>query len=921
MADKQVSREIFEAIMKEMVGTFRPSRDGVSDDPFRASGPSRSTPKRYDEDFTETERYSRDDYRPRASSYSTPRRQEAIRSPPSYFSDNRRSRSPHRPDDYYFNSRSEGGESEFVHPRDAVWSDERPFRRPARRDDSFDEVEFARPGPKRDYTRPDNHVSRGRLAYLERRQSAGRGQSTARGQRGGVARRGPGRGSAARAPGRESATRGREARGPGRESATRGPVREARGPVRESASRGPVREPRGPVRESEARGPVRESRGPGRESATRGPGRESATRGPGRGFAGRGPMRGAATRGHLRGGVATRGQLRGAIAGRGQRGGRGASQRGQRGASTVRGRGSKTQGQPRKGVLNGKKGPLREDTIGALMAGSDVVSKLGSKVVKWSGFNKVNTGEFDQRNPAFNSVQTQTFANALASFKFALKPELRYQCFLTVKAPNHAALKKPIVDSEFLGMLVAKGIVENKKSFADLINPLDKYLTSFQQCILKSAHPLLLACNAYELNMKQGFAGATDLSTAYENAMAMCRKSLLLFGQTYSIATSLRQEKILEYVGLQEMAPKPSDFPNMEDSALFGKKYMAQLKAWLEKSGYPMHLQTDQQRPPKESQEELAPEPKVKEIMDDLLENALNALKEKKKAEAEDLDEDAAMEDTVNEKPELWFLFDEASQEYKYYQQKLLELHKQKRADKEAKRAQLKAAAAVSMAAKSAGPSKATTDPQFDEVDASTRQTAENLARFILQLGSNIEDFNMDSLTSNPEFWFLTKKESPAHKFYQMKLAEFTESQDGDAETVITEDTDVTCDDTETKGTINANGSDSALQDSQASELSNEAAKVACESTSANTTPTQTALPQRKRGAQKVARTVTPKKAHIAEESKADDPVKTANEKATGRAGLRKKPKLADDEHVSEEAATKGNAASGDEDSVTGSLP
>ncbi|XP_078527046.1 SURP and G-patch domain-containing protein 2-like [Lissotriton helveticus] len=794
MADKEVSREIFEAIMKEMVGTFRPSS---TEDPFRSSsGPSRT--QRYEEDMGRY-RSPREEYRapePHPAAYSTPTR----RSPPSYYPDPRRSRSPLRSDDYYYN-RSDPREHDFARPREPMWSDEREYRRPPPRREEFG------PGPRRGYGRPEPHASRGRLAYLERKQQAA---------------------AAERMPG----------------SSPRGGA--------------PIRRP--------LRG----------------------------GVVGRGPPRGGVVyRGLTRGGLVGRGMARGGIVGRGMA--RGATTVRGRGAFVARGRGAKA---GRGAAVNGKPGPKREDTIKELMTGSDVVSKLGNKIVRWSGFNKVNTGEFDQKNRAYTSRQTQTMGNTVAAFKCAMRPELRYQCFLTVKAPNHPALKKPTVDQELFGLVVDKGLVENKKGFLDIINPLDKYLTSFQQCVLKSAHPLMLACNAYELNMKQGFAAATDLSTAYENAVALCRKSLVLFGQTYSIVSSLRQEKILEHVGLQEMAPKPSDFPNMDDSALFGKKYIAQLKAWLEKSGYPMHLQTDRDNRPKEPLEDLTPEPSVKEMIDGLLEDAVKTLDEKKKAAMEGEEE---VEE--RERPDLWFLFDETSQEFKYYHHKLLELQNHQQAELEAKRAQLKVAAAVSLAAKSAGPSKPTTDPQFEGVDEKTRQTAENLARFVFQLGSNIEDFNMDSLTSNPDFWFLSKKESPAHEFYQMKLTEFREAaesgeaENNDSEAAMLDDTNEELNNTE--------------QEESETPTSEAVMEVECESTTVST-PTPATLPQRKRGAAK-ARTATPKKASVPEEPKADDPVKTGNERPTGRAGLRKKQKLADEDQGSAETP-KGGATSGDED-------
>ncbi|XP_078526952.1 uncharacterized protein LOC144799486 [Lissotriton helveticus] len=59
-------------------------------------------------------------------------------------------------------------------------------------------------------------------------------------------------------------------------------------------------------------------------------------------------------------------------------------------------------------------------------------------------------------------------------------------------------------------------------------------------------------------------------------------------------------------------------------------------------------------------------------------------------------------------------------------------------------------------------------------VDARTKETAENLARFIVEVGSGIGGgFDLNVLSNNPEFWFLNDKCSSAYKFYEMKLSEF----------------------------------------------------------------------------------------------------------------------------------------------------
>ncbi|XP_078525519.1 uncharacterized protein LOC144798492 [Lissotriton helveticus] len=70
--------------------------------------------------------------------------------------------------------------------------------------------------------------------------------------------------------------------------------------------------------------------------------------------------------------------------------------------------------------------------------------------------------------------------------------------------------------------------------------------------------------------------------------------------------------------------------------------------------------------------------------------------------------------------------------------------------------------------------SRPSLQPQFLDVDDNTKETAENLARFLVEDGKDIEgDFDLTMLSKNPEFWFLNKKRSSAYKFYQMKLKQF----------------------------------------------------------------------------------------------------------------------------------------------------
>ncbi|XP_030075965.1 SURP and G-patch domain-containing protein 2 isoform X2 [Microcaecilia unicolor] len=309
-----------------------------------------------------------------------------------------------------------------------------------------------------------------------------------------------------------------------------------------------------------------------------------------------------------------------------------------------------------------------------LLDESDVFSKFSNQIVKWAGFDTIKDDDiFMEQRDALFQAETEACAKMLASFKCALKQGHRDYIFFCVQNLNHPALKGPKLDNEFLNLLIDKGIIKTKNCFFEIIKPFDKYLMNIQERLLKSVIPLLMACNAYEVDVKAGgLVSAVELSNALEKSISLCRKSLVLLGQTFSVASSYRQEKILEAVGLQEMAPNPTGFPNLDDCFLFGREYMAYLKRWLEKSGYPIQLQKQYQRLGEnkaglklkaKSQADVLgvqpADPKVIEAIDQLVEYT-------NKNEKEKADE--------KEKPPFWFLFEENSLEYKYYRLKLAEI-------------------------------------------------------------------------------------------------------------------------------------------------------------------------------------------------------------------------------------------------------
>ncbi|XP_066124750.1 SURP and G-patch domain-containing protein 2 isoform X4 [Saccopteryx bilineata] len=524
---------------------------------------------------------------------------------------------------------------------------------------------------------------------------------------------------------------------------------------------------------------------------------------------------------------------------------------------------------------------------------SDVFSRFGIEIIKWAGFHTIKDDvKFSQLFQTLFELETETCAKMLASFKCSLKPEHRDFCFFTIKFLKHSALKTPRVDNEFLNMLLDKGAVKTKNCFFEIIKPFDKYIMRLQDRLLKSVTPLLMACNAYELSVKmKTLSNPLDLAIALETTNSLCRKSLALLGQTFSLASSFRQEKILEAVGLQDVAPSPAAFPNFEDSTLFGREYIDHLKAWLVSSGCPLQVKKAEPEP---SRDEKTVPPTKPEIQT----KALSGLSDdKESSETVPQRADHKLVDTIDqlvtrvvegslspkerallkEDPAYWFLSDDSSLEYKYYKLKLAEAQQisqtspgvgQKPVAAEcAVRAMLYARAVQSLkkrllpgrrrslhraqgrqgwkmrrattgtqtllssgtrlkyhtrqapgslqgkppqpdgndAAKDClsdptgpppqdlsseasglSPKPAEVDlseaPQSSspylsaDVDIKTMETAEKLAKFVAQVGPEIEQFSIENSTDNPDLWFLHDQNSSAFKFYRKKVFELCPS-------------------------------------------------------------------------------------------------------------------------------------------------
>ncbi|XP_058019431.1 SURP and G-patch domain-containing protein 2 isoform X2 [Ahaetulla prasina] len=306
-----------------------------------------------------------------------------------------------------------------------------------------------------------------------------------------------------------------------------------------------------------------------------------------------------------------------------------------------------------------------------LLDSSDIFANFGVEIIKWAGFYEIKRDpEYAELFRVLFTLETETCAKMLASFKCLLKTEHQDFCMNSVKTLQHPALRTPKVDSQFLNLLLEKRVMVTKNSFFEVIKPFDRYMMRLQDYLLRSTTPLLMACNAYELRIKtNSFSNSGKMTTAFQTTMSLCRKSLALLGQTFALASAFRQEKILEALSVQDSAPPPTLFPNFDTSALFGKEYIETLQSWLEKSGCKMQLKRPAASPPAQAPQRA--DRKVVETIEKLV-NAMvsGVLTGKEKAE-------------LKHNPEYWFLLEEESLEYKYYKLKLDETERLMSAAKE----------------------------------------------------------------------------------------------------------------------------------------------------------------------------------------------------------------------------------------------
>ncbi|XP_063770611.1 SURP and G-patch domain-containing protein 2 isoform X2 [Pseudophryne corroboree] len=329
--------------------------------------------------------------------------------------------------------------------------------------------------------------------------------------------------------------------------------------------------------------------------------------------------------------------------------------------------------------------------------------KFSEQILKWSKFYTKELGsDLLYQHTALFKVETVTCKMAVDCFKGSMTLHHRKRCFSDVKNLSHPALKNPRVDNDLLDLLVQTKTVSVKNDFFEAIKPLDKEMIFIQQHLLKCVTPSLIACNTFELK-NAVLTDPRQVLEALKKTIFLCRKTIVLIGQTFAMITAVRQNNILETLGISQTELTPSAYPNFTNSFLFGMEFMSQLKGWLGKSGNKLTLKSrheptgetsaDKEKALKTADKEkaLKTADKEKALKTADKEKALKTADKEKalKTDAESQGKAADPKDIATidqllehakkgdkiggEKPAFWWLFDKNSNEYKYYQQKFEE--------------------------------------------------------------------------------------------------------------------------------------------------------------------------------------------------------------------------------------------------------
>nr|XP_006005915.1 PREDICTED: uncharacterized protein LOC102359790 isoform X2 [Latimeria chalumnae] len=212
-----------------------------------------------------------------------------------------------------------------------------------------------------------------------------------------------------------------------------------------------------------------------------------------------------------------------------------------------------------------------------------------AKVFSWAGLPNDGGLPCPQRKwspELLNGKPLDTYENCISAFKILVSESEDKRLRKYAGTPNVMALITPNLDVSLIEFLLSKHLIPSRKVLEDRLGDISRVLQAIQWKLADPVGPAFEMCQSYELEEKQGILpelSKEDLLFRLSASIMALRRVILMNGQTHAWLTNYRAQLVLKACGLDGIAPKPEEFPNLKNSDLFGPDYLAACVKAVEK--------------------------------------------------------------------------------------------------------------------------------------------------------------------------------------------------------------------------------------------------------------------------------------------------------------------------------------------------
>ncbi|CAH2246024.1 Tyrosine recombinase [Pelobates cultripes] len=219
-------------------------------------------------------------------------------------------------------------------------------------------------------------------------------------------------------------------------------------------------------------------------------------------------------------------------------------------------------------------------------------SRYGSPEIDWESEEVVRSAASTERGKLSNvqmarvSLLGKTLPSKLFHSRWAMEHDSEVRDFAKL------AFRSPLVKEDDLLLRNHIGIPDIQALMAPEVDPsllsitgssvssdpTDQTFRNIQFKIADAVGPLLLMLDKAE---KEGNAQKPSTSSLLASKMALLKASgraVLIIGQSFNYISNIRRSRWLHAAGLSDLAPKSHEFPNLEDSYLFGPSFIQEVK-------------------------------------------------------------------------------------------------------------------------------------------------------------------------------------------------------------------------------------------------------------------------------------------------------------------------------------------------------